>query len=235
MGAVVVRSTSTNSRASSTAAPNTSTVPDDPKPCCCLLLSPYSSAAADAVTKAAPNTSMRCLPVLLSSGIARGMSISRTAMMGRLTRKIARQPRYWVRTPPAITPTDAPAAVVACQMLSARLRAAPSALVVVSSDSAEGETNAAPTPCTKRDRISMSGERARPQVSEASAKSVSPSSSKRRRPNRSPARPPSSEPQFPLHGRKRDIDDAEVQLEHELCCANQCQHTNGWTMDDRLC
>ena len=135
---------------------------------------------------------MGCLPVLLSSGITRGMSISRTAMMGTLTRKIARQPRYWVRTPPAITPADAPAAVLACQILSARLRAAPSALVVVSSDSAEGETNAAPAPCTKRDRISMSGERARPQVSEASAKSVSPSTSKRRRPSKSPARPPSS-------------------------------------------
>ena len=95
-------------------------------------------------------------------------------------------------SPPAIIPVVAPAAVVACQIASARLRAAPSGLVVVSSESADGDTIAPAAPWAIREIINITGHCANPQANEASANRASPIASRRRRPSRSARRPPAS-------------------------------------------
>src|SRR5215472_13148871 len=149
------------------------------------------SAAMAAVTRVAPRKSIRLSPWAALAG-SRGTSMSMAAISGGLTRNTARQPRYWVSRPPAMIPVVAPPAVAACQSASARLRAGPSGLAVVSSDSAAGEASAADAPCAIRATISTTGQRARPQPSEASAKPARPTASIRRRPSRSASRPPTS-------------------------------------------
>ena len=162
------------------------------KPCCWPLLSPKISAAMPVVTSSAPRTSM--LPPIPDRPPAgsRGSRASMTAMIGGLTRNTARQPKYWVSSPPATMPAVAPAAVVACQIASARFRAAPSALVVVSSESAAGDTIAPAAPCTIRAMISITGHCASPHASDATANRTRPAASSRRRPSRSASRPPAS-------------------------------------------
>ena len=95
-------------------------------------------------------------------------------------------------TPPSSTPAAPPAPPIAPQMPTARLRAGPSANVVVRIDSEAGATIAPPRPCAARAAISRTLLSASPPASEASANSVSPKTNTRRRPSRSAARPPSS-------------------------------------------
>jgi len=162
------------------------------KPCCCPLLSPKINAAMPVVTSSAPRTSTLPPPPDRFAAGSRGTSASMMAMTGGLIRNTARQPKYWVSSPPATIPAVAPAAVVACQIASARWRAAPSALVVVSSDSAAGETIAPAAPCTIRAMISMIGHCASPQASDAIPNRARPTASTCRRPSRSARRPPAS-------------------------------------------
>lgn len=89
-------------------------------------------------------------------------------------------------------PAVAPAAVLACQTDSARVRAGPSAWAVVSSESAAGDTMAPAAPWTTRATISMTGHCARPHASEATANSTNPTASSLRRPSRSASLPPAS-------------------------------------------
>jgi len=125
---------------------------------------------------------------------------------------------------------------VACQIASARWRAAPSALVVVSSDSAAGETIAPAAPCTIRAMISMTGHCASPQASDAipnrarpTASTLPPAEQVRQAAARQQQRPerqrvPGDDPlqlrrghaQLPLDRRQRHVHNAEVQLQHEL-------------------
>ena len=149
------------------------------------------SAAIAPVTRAAPRMPTLPPPVAVPAG-SRGTKASSSAISGGLTRKTARQPRYWVSRPPAMIPVVAPLAVDACHRASARLRAWPSGLAVVSRDSAAGEASAAAAPCTILATISMAGQRARPQPSDATANSTRPMTSSRRRPSRSASRPPAS-------------------------------------------
>jgi hypothetical protein len=120
------------------------------------------------------------------------MSTSMITMSGGLTRKTARQPRYCVSRPPATIPVVAPAAVMACQMASARFRAGPSGRVVVSSDRAAGETTAPAAPWATRAMISITGHCASPQPSDATPNRIRPAVRRRRRPSRSARRPPAS-------------------------------------------
>ena len=71
-----------------------------------------------------------------------------------LTKKIHSQPRYFVRTPPASTPTAAPEPPTAPQTPSALFRSAPSVNVVETIERPAGETIAAPRPWTARAAIS---------------------------------------------------------------------------------
>jgi hypothetical protein len=61
-------------------------------------------------------------------------------------KKTQRQPGPSVRSPLAITPTDAEIPAVAPKIPSARLRSAPSANVTARIDSAAGAVSAAPKP-----------------------------------------------------------------------------------------
>jgi hypothetical protein len=71
-------------------------------------------------------------------------------------------------------------------------RWAPSANVVVTIESAAGDTNAAPRPWIPRATINAVSLCASPQTSEATVKRTTPARKIRLRPIRSPARPPSS-------------------------------------------
>ena len=117
---------------------------------------------------------------------------TRATPTGTLTKKIHSQPRYFVSTPPASTPTAAPEPPIAPQIPSALLRSAPSSKVVMMIESAAGEMIAAPRPCTARAAISTPSDQARPQRSDAIVKTTTPTRKTRRRPKRSAARPPSS-------------------------------------------
>ena len=80
------------------------------------------------------------------SRTSRGVSASAIAPTGTLTKKIHSQPRYFVSTPPASTPTAAPPPPIAPQIPSALFRSAPSSNVVMMIESAAGEMIAAPRP-----------------------------------------------------------------------------------------
>ena len=112
--------------------------------------------------------------------------------IGTLTNSTHSQPAHSVSTPPSSTPAAPPEPATAPQTPSAVLRSAPSLKVVVTIESAAGETSAAPRPCTARAMISHSSLWAKPPASEASANSSRPEMNIRRRPSRSARRPPSS-------------------------------------------
>ncbi len=112
--------------------------------------------------------------------------------IGRLMKNTQRHESVSVRRPPSISPTAPPPAAIALQIPSALVRSRPSAKVVVTIESAAGETSAAPRPCAARPAISIPAEVARPFTSEAIVKSAIPAMNTRWRPKRSPARPPSS-------------------------------------------
>ena len=93
---------------------------------------------------------------------------------GTLTKKIHSQPRYFVSTPPASTPTAAPEPPIAPQMPSALLRSGPSSNVVMMIESAAGEMIAAPRPCSARAPISTPSDHAKPQRNDAIVKTATP-------------------------------------------------------------
>src|SRR6266566_2414755 len=201
----------------------------------------FSATTKPVVSSSAPRTSTLPPPPDRFPAGNRGTRASMTAMTGGLIRNTARQPKYWVSSPPATIPAVAPAAVVACQIASARWRAAPSALVVVSSDSAAGEAIAPAAPCTIRAMISMIGHCASPQASDATPNRARPTAEQVRqaaarqqqRPERQ--RVPGDDPlqlrrghaQLPLDRRQRHVHDAEVQLQHELGGADQRDDKHG--------
>jgi hypothetical protein len=80
---------------------------------------------------------------------------------------------------------------MAAQTPSARPRRSPWN-VAVTTASAAGESNAAPTPCSARPAMSMVPLPASPHISEAAVNSPSPARSVRRAPNASDSRPPST-------------------------------------------
>src|SRR5437899_2152854 len=87
--------------------------------------------------------------------------------IGRLTKKIQRQDSVSVSRPPTIRPTAPPPAAIALQIPRALVRSLPSANVVVTIESAAGETRAAPSPWRARPPISTPDDVARPLTSDA--------------------------------------------------------------------
>src|SRR3954453_21823595 len=86
------------------------------------------------------------------SASRRGASSAAMTPIGTLTNRTHSQPRYSVNTPPSSTPAAPPDPATAPQTPSARLRSAPSEKVLVTIDSAAGETSAAPRPGRARAR-----------------------------------------------------------------------------------
>ena len=114
------------------------------------------------------------------------------APTGTLIRKTHRQLRWSVSSPPTSPPVAPPAVPTAVHSAIARVRAAPSGNVAVTSDNVTGARTAAPTPCTARAAISTPPLCATPAARLAAVNSPSPSRNTRLRPKRSAARPPSS-------------------------------------------
>ncbi len=162
------------------------------KPAPSPLLRPKMNAAIAAVSRSEPRTSIDDdVPAGGSAGSARAKkSIAR--MMGGLIKKIERQPKNWVSAPPTTMPVIAPAAVIACHTPSAFVRSGPCSVEVVSSESAAGDVAAAASPCTMRAATSSTPDCAKPQASDAIAKTIRPPVKTRRRPSTSAARPPAS-------------------------------------------
>jgi len=139
-----------------------------------------------------------------------------------------------VSSPPATIPAVAPAAVVACQIASARWRAAPSALVVVSSDSDPGDDE------HDRPLREPAGQRRDPEQGQADGQHLPPAEQVRQAAARQQQRPerqrvPGDDPlqlrrghaQLPLDRRQRHVHNAEVQLQHELGGADQREDKHG--------
>ena len=112
--------------------------------------------------------------------------------IGTLTHSTHSQPAYSVRMPPSSTPAAPPEPATAPQTPIALLRSEPSVNITVTSESAAGESSAAPRPWAARAAISTPGEEANPPASEAMANRIRPYMNMRRRPIRSAMRPPSS-------------------------------------------
>ena len=83
-----------------------------------------------------------------------GASAAAATPIGTLTNSTHSQLSASVSTPPSRTPAAPPEPATAPQTPSALLRSAPSANVVVTSDSAAGDSSAAPRPCTARAMMS---------------------------------------------------------------------------------
>ena len=86
---------------------------------------------------------------------------------GTLTKKIQGHESASVRIPPSSRPTAPPPTAIAAQTPRAFVRSLPSRNVVVTIESAAGETSAAPSPCNPRVTISQVSLVARPQSREA--------------------------------------------------------------------
>ena len=83
-----------------------------------------------------------------SAGISTNASATARVASGTLTKNTASQPSAWVSTPPRSTPITSPAAPAPPQTATARLRSRPSAKVVLTSESVDGNTSAPPRPCS---------------------------------------------------------------------------------------
>ena len=94
-------------------------------------------------------------------------------LIGRLTKKIQRQSRCWVSSPPRIGPVAAAAPLTAPQTPKAVPRSRPEYRWLIRA-TVVASIAAPPTPCTARKAMSTPGLVARPQASEAPAKTARP-------------------------------------------------------------
>jgi len=106
-------------------------------------------------------------------------------------KKTQRHESVSVRRPPSTSPTAPPPAAIELQIPSAFVRSRPSANVVITIESAAGETRAAPSPWSARPPTSVAALGAIPFNRDASVKTTTPATNRRCRPIRSAARPPS--------------------------------------------
>src|SRR3954451_10156947 len=164
-------------KAASSEAPTSPppTIADDPQPSVGPWTSAKTTSVTPPVTLRAPGKSKLRVPAWgCAGGISANASARASAANGTLTKNTARHPRPCVRTPPSRTPTTSPAAPAPPHAASARLRARPSANVVLSSESVAGNTSAPPSPCTLRAASWTSALVARPPGSEPPADSARP-------------------------------------------------------------
>ena len=163
----------------------------DSQPCSGVPISDQTIATAPSVAVSAPTTSKR--PGRRGVSVTKRRARTRTAMpIGTLMNSVQRHDPRSVTTPPSSRPIDAPAEETAPKRASARLRAASSGALVVSSARTLGAAIAAPAPWSARARTSWVGVCARPPSSEKTVNMLSPISNIRSRPRTSPSRPPSS-------------------------------------------
>src|SRR5215207_7151269 len=183
-------------------------------------------------------------PALRDSGSRRGASVAASRPIGTLTNSTHSQPAHSVSMPPSRTPTAPPEPTAAPQTPIALLRSEPSAKSTVTSDSAAGESSAAPRPWTARAATSQPALWASPPASDAAANRIRPATNRRRRPSRSaidttaeqqeaaehehvrvddPRQVVRREPELRPDRRQRDVDDRRVEHDDELRGGEQRQ------------
>lgn len=112
--------------------------------------------------------------------------------IGTLTKKIQCQPTISVRTPPRISPMEAPAAPTKLNAPMALACSRGSRNRVTIMPRLTAVTIAPPMPWANRAAISIAGPTDSPHSSDATVKAASPARNMRLRPMRSPRRPASS-------------------------------------------
>lgn len=122
----------------------------------------------------------------------RNAPINPNTAKNMFTNRHQRQLRYSVRTPPSSRPMAPPAPAIAPKMPKALPRSLGSMKVVVSTDSADGASNAPNMPCNARAVTRVSKFPAEPPSAETTANPVMPMMNVRLRPTRSARRPPTS-------------------------------------------
>ncbi len=110
----------------------------------------------------------------------------------RLTYKHQRHDKYWVSTPPRISPTAPPPAATEPKTPKARPRSRGSRNVLTSVPRADGARTAPNAPCSARAATSIPNETAAPPMAEAIANPIKPVMKTHLRLNMSPSRPPTS-------------------------------------------
>src|SRR5439155_5216854 len=155
-GWLLLFSTTTNAIRSAAERARAISTRVEAKPSPVASVTPYVSARIPPVRLTAPGTSrLTFASSRPASAASTRDSTTAASPNGTFTKSVKRQLNPWVSRPPRINPADAPAAAIALQIPSARLRSRPSSKVVVRSDSAAGETKAPANPWIKRAAISI--------------------------------------------------------------------------------
>jgi hypothetical protein len=140
--------------------------------------------------KAPPRSRRRRSVDFLSAGSTSSAIARTTSPIATFTAKTPGHPAYWVISPPITQPLAPPAAATAVHQPTARRRASPGSLSVVSRASAAGDSSAAPAPWSTRNATSASGDHARVQPADAAENRPRPIRKILRRPATSASRPP---------------------------------------------
>ncbi len=113
-------------------------------------------------------------------------------LSGTTTKKMLRQPKCRISTPPRVGPIAIATPLHAAQMPSARPRSTGSRHTTRTIASDAGSSSAAPTPASARAPISTDTDGASAHSSDAIVNTAVPAMKMRRRPSRSASRPPVS-------------------------------------------
>ena len=173
-GSVVRSSTTTKAASSAAAAAKRPSVVADVQPKSFAFEIANTAVERPEVTSTAPRTSKLFACASRLSASSSGVSAIAARATGMLMKKIHSQLRRSVKMPPSSTPAAAPKPPTAPQTPRAMFRSRPSRKVVVRIDSAAGEMTAAPRPCRARAPIREGALHASPATSEPAAKSDEP-------------------------------------------------------------
>ncbi len=186
MGAAAMRSSYITNPAKATAAvANRATIAGLAQPSALPRISANISAVSAPVIRAVPTQSARP-PARSRDSRSRATPPANAATpMGRLMKKMDRQPSVSVSTPPASGPMAVAPPSVAPKAPSARGRAAPENSTR-SSGVPVANSTAPPTPCSARNNSSASAVGASAHASDPAVKMTRPARNSRRRPSRSP-------------------------------------------------
>ena len=186
MGAAAMRSSYITNPAKATAAvANRATIAGLDQPSAWPRISAKISAVSAAVTSAVPTQSARPPAGSRDSRSRATPPANAAAPMGRLMKKMDRQPSASVSAPPASGPIAVAPPIVAPNAPSARARAAPENSAR-SSGVPVANSTAPPTPCSARNSSSAIAVGASAHASDPTVKMTRPARNSRRWPSRSP-------------------------------------------------
>ena len=186
MGAAAMRSSYVTKPAKATAAvANRATIAALAQPSALPRISANINAVSATVIRAVPTQSARPPAGSRDSRSRATPPANAATPMGRLMKKMDRQPSVSVSTPPASGPMAVAPPIVAPKTPSARARAAPENSAR-SSGVPVANSTAPPTPCSARNNSSASAVGASAHASDPAVKMTRPTRNSRRRPSRSP-------------------------------------------------